>query len=194
MTIIREYQPLVVLVNSVYKQLENKAEEEILKGNMPLNYFINKSIENMKLVDYDFVEIGTSNFDTLIQSCNNNTKGISVDAVKYYIDVLPNKENCIKLNVGISNVNDTLNVYYIPEESIKKYNLPHWFKGCNCINNFHPLHIKYNVTHLCKIDQVKVITPCELFYKNKVKTVDFLKIDTEGHDCIILNALYSYIK
>ena len=33
-----------------------------------------------------------------------------------------------------------------------------------------------------------------MFYQNKVKTVNFLKIDTEGHDCIILNALYSYIK
>jgi FkbM family methyltransferase len=117
-----------------------------------------------------------------------------VDAVKYYIDALPTKENCIKLNLGISNVNTVLNVYYIPEESIEKNNLPEWFKGCNCINTFHPLHIKHNVTHLCKIDQVKVITSSELFYQNKVKTVDFLKIDTEGHDCIILNALYSYLK
>ena len=105
---IREYQPLLVLVNSVYKKLENKTEEEILQGTMPLNYFINMSIENMKLIDYDFIEIGTSNFDTLIQSCDSTTKGISVDAVKYYIDALPNKENCIKLNLGISNVNTIL--------------------------------------------------------------------------------------
>jgi len=48
-TIIREYQPLVVLVNSVYKKLENKTKKEILEGNMPLNYFINKSYENKKL-------------------------------------------------------------------------------------------------------------------------------------------------
>lgn len=193
-TIIREYQPLLVLVNSVYKRLESMTEQEILAGKMPLNYFINKSIENMKLIDYDFIEIGTSNFDTLIQSCDSTTKGISVDAVKYYIDALPNKENCIKLNLGISNKNTTLNVYYIPEETIKNHMLPDWFKGCNCINTFHPLHIKHNVTHLCKIDKVKVITPYELFYQNKVKTVDFLKIDTEGHDCIILKALYSYLK
>ena len=44
--IIREYQPLIVLVNSVYKALEKKTEQEILKGNMPLNYFINKSFGN----------------------------------------------------------------------------------------------------------------------------------------------------
>jgi len=47
--IIREYQPLVVLVNSVYKALEDKTEKEILEGNMPINYFINKSIDVHKL-------------------------------------------------------------------------------------------------------------------------------------------------
>lgn len=44
--IIRNYQPLIVLVNSVYKELEIMTEEQILNGNMPLNYFINKSFEN----------------------------------------------------------------------------------------------------------------------------------------------------
>jgi hypothetical protein len=47
-TIIRDYQPLVVLVNSVYKALEYKTANEILDGNMPINYFINKSFEKMK--------------------------------------------------------------------------------------------------------------------------------------------------
>jgi hypothetical protein len=45
-SIIRDYQPLIVLVNSVYKNLEDKTEQEIIDGNMPLNYFINKSFEN----------------------------------------------------------------------------------------------------------------------------------------------------
>lgn len=193
-TIIREYQPLLVLVKSVYKKLENKTGNEILKDNMPLNYFINKSFENMKLIDYDFIEIGTSNFDTLIQSADDNTKGISVDAVKYYIDNLPDKLNCKKINVGVSNINSSLNVYYIPENIIEQNNLQYWFKGCNCLNKFHPLHIKHNVTHLCKIEKVKVITTYELFYQNNVRHVKYLKIDTEGHDTIILKSLFFYLK
>jgi hypothetical protein len=48
--IIREYQPLVVLVNSVYRKLEDKTEKEILEGNMPINYFINKSFENKGII------------------------------------------------------------------------------------------------------------------------------------------------
>ena len=45
--IIREYQPLVVLVNSVYKKIAYMTKSEILKGNMPINYFINKSLNNI---------------------------------------------------------------------------------------------------------------------------------------------------
>ena len=192
--LVREYQPLIVLVNSVYKKLENKTSKEILEGNMPINYFINKSFNNMKLIDYDFIEIGTSNFDTLIQCADDNMKGISVDAVKYYIDHLPDKLNCKKINIGISNINSTLNVYYIPEKVIEENNLPDWFKGCNCINNYHPLHLKHNVLHLCEIEKVKVITAFELFYQNNVRNVKYLKIDTEGHDVIILRSLFFYIK
>jgi hypothetical protein len=42
---------LIVLVNSVYKKLENMTEKEILDGNMPINYFINKSLEYTEKVD-----------------------------------------------------------------------------------------------------------------------------------------------
>jgi len=45
-TIVRDYQPLVILVNSVYKELKDKTQKEILDGKIPLNYFINKSIKN----------------------------------------------------------------------------------------------------------------------------------------------------
>ena len=190
--IIREYQPLLILVNSIYKKMEEN--QDILESKLPINYFINKSFQNMKLIDYDFIEIGTSDFDTFIQKADDKTVGISVDAVKYYIDNLPDKRNVKKMNIGISDVNSTLNVYYIPPDLISHNNLPEWFRGCNSINNYHPLHIKYGVEHLCKIDSVEVITIQQLFYSNNVRSVKFLKIDTEGHDCIILKSLFFYIK
>lgn len=49
--IIRDYQPLIVLVNSVYKKLENLSIQEILARNIPLNYFIKKSISNLNPID-----------------------------------------------------------------------------------------------------------------------------------------------
>jgi hypothetical protein len=45
--IIREYQPFIILVNSVYKALEDKSEDEILNGHRPLNYFIDISFKNI---------------------------------------------------------------------------------------------------------------------------------------------------
>jgi hypothetical protein len=129
----------------------------------------------------------------LVEYANNNTKGISVDAVKHYVDCLPVKSKCKKINVGISNIRSIRDVYYIPENVIDENNLYQWLKGCNCINYYHPLHIKHNIKHLCKIDKVNVITPCELFYQNKVRNVKYLKLSTEGHDVVILKSLFSYI-
>lgn len=49
--IIRDYQPLIILVNSVYKKLEHFSIQEILTRNIPLNYFIKKSISNLNPID-----------------------------------------------------------------------------------------------------------------------------------------------
>lgn len=42
--LIRPFQPLVVLVNSVYRALENKSIPEILSANTPLTYFLKESL------------------------------------------------------------------------------------------------------------------------------------------------------
>lgn len=44
--IIRNYQPFIILVNSVYKELEKLSADEIKEKNMPINYFITKSYLN----------------------------------------------------------------------------------------------------------------------------------------------------
>ena len=40
----RSYQPFVVLVNSVYKELQDKSYQEILKLRVPLVYFLFNSL------------------------------------------------------------------------------------------------------------------------------------------------------
>ena len=145
-------------------------------------------------MDYDFIEIGTSNFDTLIQGADDTTIGLSIEPVKYYIDCLPDKKGVKKLNVAISDRSGEIDVYYIPEDVIVANNLQDWFRGCNSVNKYHPLHIQHGVTQLCKVDRVKVITPADLFTQNKVRSVKYLKIDTEGHDCTILKSLYTYLE
>lgn len=52
--IVRDYQPVIILVNTVYKQLEKcESIEKLLQKDIPLNYFLNKSLENCgKKIDY----------------------------------------------------------------------------------------------------------------------------------------------
>jgi hypothetical protein len=193
--LIREYQPVIILVNSVYKKVEACTVENILNGDMPLSYFLNKSVESMKhLQPFEFIEIGTSNFDTLLENATDDIIGLSVEPIKYYLDCLPDKQGVIKSNYAISNYSGTLDIYYIPETVIDDNKLDNWWKGCNSVNNYHPLHIKHNLTHLCNKDTVNVITPITLFFNYKIKNVNYLKVDTEGHDCTILQSLFEYLQ
>ena len=149
-------------------------------------------------MDLDFLEIGTCDFDCFCLDSNNDTKkGIIVEPLSCYLDNLPNKKNCIKVNKAISDKNGKIKIYYLPEDIIKKYNLPRWLKGCNKVNDYHPLVIKkleeYNLEKsLVKIEEVDVITIKNLIETYNIKSVDYLKIDTEGHDLIILNEYINY--
>jgi len=144
----------------------------------------------------DFVEIGTSNFDTLIEKASNSEIGISVEPLKCYIDDLPDKSNVKKMNIAITanKVDDFIDIYYIPKKVILDNRLPTWFKGCNTIGKYHPLHIKHNVQHLVAIDRVQLVNISDFFINNKIHELKYLKIDTEGHDLVIMNGLYDYLK
>ena len=148
---------------------------------------------------YDFIEIGTSCFDTLIEKCSDENVGISIEPIKYYYDKLPNKKNVIKLNKGISDKNGFFKFYYVPTEILNCKGLPHWLSGCNSINKPHPSLIEEcierHIDHeriVCCIE-VETITVETLIETYNVSYIDFLKIDTEGHDIIIIDQFIKLI-
>jgi hypothetical protein len=151
------------------------------------------------MVFYDFIEIGTSDFDTEIQK-NDNKCGVSIEPIKYYLDKLPNKENCIKLNMGISNYNGKCVVNYLSEKTIKQYNFPEWVRGCNSINSYHRTvasicREKYiNIENIIENDEVEVKTLYNIMNTMCNNGVYYLKIDTEGHDTFILKKFYEEVK
>ena len=147
-------------------------------------------------MDIAFLEIGTSNFDTLIENADETTRGISIDPIQSYLDDLPDKPNVKKICCAVTShrTSDTIDIYYIPKQVIDENKLPNWFKGCNTIGNYHPLHIQHNVTHLVKVDKVPIVNIDELLKSNNIRNIGFLKIDTEGHDCVILQGLFDYLK
>jgi len=154
-----------------------------------------KRIVSNQLMDLDFLEIGISNFDTLIQTCSENEIGMSVEPITHYLNALPNKPNVIKVNVAITSnkVSDTVDLYYIPEDVIDSVGLHPCLKGCNSIGNYHGLHWD-SVKQYVRIDKVPLINIHELLIQYNIRKIQYLKIDTEGHDCVILKGLFEYLK
>lgn len=137
---------------------------------------------------YDFIEIGTANFDTLIENATDETIGISIEPISYYLNQLPNKKNVKKLNLAISTDNEEkeAKIYYVPEQFIYQFRLPSWLSGCNSVNDYHPQHRKLQVEHLVVKEKIKCVPLQKIFEDFDVTELDLLKIDTEGSDCDIL--------
>ncbi len=126
------------------------------------------------------IEIGTSDFRTNAGKRN----GIYIEPVKEHFDRLP---ECQKENVAISNYEGEIVLFYIPSEVIRRENLPNWVRGCNSVAEPHPTLVVNGWFQFCKEETVQVVRIKSIIDKYEVKEIHFLKIDTEGHDCIILN-------
>ena len=139
------------------------------------------------------IEIGTSDFDTKA----GVEFGLFIEPVKYYYDRLP---MCLKENVAISDYTGESVFYYVTEEQINDYNqkkqkkIPIWLKGCVSIHKPHEKLLQYfDITELQK-DTVRVVKIKSLIDKYNINEIEFLKIDAEGHDCIILNNFLDEVK
>lgn len=150
----------------------------------------------MSLIDFDFIEIGTSDFDTLIESASDDTIGLSVEPLFHYLDKLPNRKNVKKINCAIAfdNIEKDCTIYFLPESTIAENNLKYWLKGCNSINDYHYQHKKFKIEHLVETKIVKQIPISKLLTDNNVRGIKHLKIDTEGGDCDILLNLKMYLQ
>jgi hypothetical protein len=147
---------------------------------------------------YDFIEIGTSDFDTEIQKYPMK-RGISIEPIQYYIDRLPDSPTCTKLNMAISNYNGTGKVFYLSEETIHLHSFPSYVRGCNSVNSYHS-----TVSQLCREKNLQIediATSYDIpirrlssvFEDTMITGVYYLKIDTEGHDTVILKDFYETI-
>jgi len=137
--------------------------------------------------DYDFIEIGTSDFETEIQNAGLK-RGVSIEPVKRYLDALPNPPHVTKIHGAVSNVSGTIDVYSISPEDIQKHNLPDWIRGCNSVNVIHPVIAGKVPDEIIIKDQVPVYTFGDIISMCHVRTCKYLKMDTEGHDVTILQS------
>lgn len=150
----------------------------------------------MEYLDLDFLEIGTSNFDTLIEEATDETKGISIEPISYYLNQLPEKKNVIKINCAIAfdNVERNIDIYYLPEHIIDEQQLFWKLKGCNKVGDYHPMHKELRVEEFVIKETIKQIPLKLILEKYNVRKITLLKIDTEGADCDILYHFIQYLK
>lgn len=144
---------------------------------------------------YEIIEIGTSDFR--IDSLDSNGQCMLIEPVKFYLDRIPNKLNITKVNAAISNVDGITDIFYTNLDYITKHKLPNWLRGCNSILTKHPTVVQYckdhsiNESDLIIKEQIKTIRLDTLFKMFDIEHIDYLKIDTEGHDCVILTSLFN---
>tara|TARA_B100000424_G_scaffold104122_1_gene78417 strand:- start:16315 stop:16878 length:564 start_codon:yes stop_codon:yes gene_type:complete len=140
-----------------------------------------------------FIEVGTCDFDTLEKLAKNGWDGIMIEPVKEYMDKLPKFDNVHYENIAISDIKEDVDIHYINPNKITHQN-NEWLKGISAINGSSgPFALQLNkdldMFKNCMKTTVKTMTLNELCEKYNVTEVDFLKIDTEGHDYRVLKTL-----
>lgn len=127
-----------------------------------------------------FIEIGSCDFRTLNSLSESGWRGVIVDPVKKYLDNLERKPNVAYENVAISDKRETVDFYQFKDDIV---NRDYDFAG---MSTMHPM--SQNL-HLMEKISVETITYRDLIERNGIERVDFLKIDTEGHDLTILKTV-----
>jgi len=140
---------------------------------------------------YDFVEIGTCDYHTLLEGCSLIQVGLSVEPIKTYLDRLPDKPNVTKVNAAISSENNIVDLFWVEPHNQDKYNLS-FTKGWGTIIKPHRGHNeaqKMLETGMLSKHKVEAITWTTLTERYQIDSVDLVKIDTEGHDCVVVNSI-----
>lgn len=147
-------------------------------------------------MDYDFIEIGTSDFDTLTQKASDDVVGLAIEPLAHYLKQLPSPSKVRKLCAAVSpnNVCGSSNVYWLSEHVIREKGLPDWLRGCNSLGKPHPRHIDFGVVPLLQVVSIPVLPISFIWVMHLVDEVQFLKLDTEGGDADILMHLYAYLE
>lgn len=173
------------------RYITNKCYSSQISGPSLIDNIVKWETESQN--HFDYIEIGTSDFETLVEIMPENYKGLSVEPIVEYLNKLKTKPNNTKVNLAISDTDGSVKIYYVAESDIRQYNLPDWVKGCNSINTPHPSvysFLKENfTTDLISSREVDVLSFGSFVKQFAISSVDFLKIDTEGHDFKILRSM-----
>jgi len=176
--------------------------------------------ENKMKRNFDFVEIGTSDFETLTQTAGSTDLGIAIEPMRCYLNNLPNKPGVIKICAAMVTEimfarSNEIDVFYVDEKTYTTHNLGGFLRGCNSVGKPHDFHVKYyhdpttwHLTEdksrfqtinlldagLVKNEKVPCITYKGLMEQYKIGHIKLLKTDLEGLDGPVLIDALNYYK
>lgn len=146
---------------------------------------------------FDYVDIGTSFFHTSAEIKKENENVLLVEPITHYLEKLPSTTGIVKANFAISNQKGFLDLFYVPLETTANLNLPSWIYGCNKLGSKHPtaetVLKQLNLPNYMISIKVPTITFNDLIYIYSIEQIKHLKVDTEGHDHVILKMVYESI-
>jgi hypothetical protein len=164
-----------------------------VRTNWSMEKLVKRHLETLN-EGIDFIEIGTSDFETEIQKADG-LAGYSIEPVQKYIENLGNYPGVTKIRAAISNQDGFANVFSVHEDSLYKF--PYWARGCGALGEIHPNIIKYIQEHkieaLVYVEQVETMTFTTLCKRYNINGCKYLKIDTEGHDIKILESYIEFV-
>ena len=121
-----------------------------------------------------FVEIGVCDFDTLEPLLKNGWEGYFVEPIKKYADkITHNMSNC-----AISSYNGAMKMYL-------SKGTDEWSKGIShAVKQQGEKLLEYggNYKYLDRVVVVPCMTLESYLKKNNITYIDYLKVDTEGHE------------
>lgn len=131
-----------------------------------------------------FVEIGVADFGTLYPLLENGWSGIMIDPNAELLDNIPDHPNLIKEYVAIDTTEGEEDFLMVQDKDIFEH--PSDIIGMSgFVKTPTPLHDPF-FNEYTKVIKVPTARLDDILDKHNVTHIDFLKIDTEGHDGIIL--------
>lgn len=148
-----------------------------------------------------FIEIGTCDFDTNIPLIESGEwLGVMCEPAPIYFGNLEkqskdikNSKNLILENLAISDYSGKLDFAVARNDHSSKNS---WQRGISSVVSDHHkgerlFDLEANKNLIAETIEVSCLTLDDLLHKHKIKSIDYLKIDVEGHEMNIINA-YSW--
>jgi len=162
---------------------------------------------------YKFIDIGCGPFDVSSDIYGTNVKGMYIEPIKQFLDILPGSNSIDKVNAAITDfIGEREMDVWLLDEPIKYYTKDELHsiketidrKGIDIANTGlgriinsgggtfieNRDSIPYESTKV----NVKCITLKKLINDYNIEEVDHIKIDVEGHENIVLNQLLDIMR